>query len=405
MPHRTHMPLGWLVMVGTLSGTSGLAIDLFLPGIPQMSTDLGVTTASIELTMTFLLAGLAIGQLVAGPISDARGRHPVLVVGILAFVASNLLCALAPGLELLLIARLIAGIGGGTMMVIANATVRDHYSGVAAARAFSLVVIASGVAPMLAPTLGAGLLHITNWRGTFVVLAIIGLIVLAMTRIFLPESLPPERRNSDGFRRTRADVRVLATDPGYLRFLIIMAASYACMFVYISNSAPVLENDYGMSPTAFGLVFGANALGLIAFSQVGGRLVHRVGARALLLAGLLIAALGAIGVLLTQALGWPLWVIIVSFGLVISSFGLISPNSMALALADQADRAGSASAIIGASRFIVGGLIAPLASLAAGVTIWGTGLVMCILAALSTLVFALARLSARTSSPARASAR
>lgn len=397
MPHRAHMPLGWLVMVGTLSGTAGMAIDLFLAGLPQMATDLGVSTATVELTMTFLLVGLAVGQLVAGPISDARGRHPVLVAGALMFIVGNVLCAVAPGIELLLAARLLTGIAGGTLMVIANATVRDHYSGDSAARAFSLVVIASGVAPMLAPVVGAGLLRFTNWRGTFVALAIIGVIVLVCIRAYLPESLPRDRRNFDGMRRTWRDLRVLVTDSGYVRFATIMALSYACMFVYVSNSSPVLQGTYGLSPTAFALAFGANALGLILLSQVGGRLVHRVGSRSLLLSGILLATAGALGVLVSEMQGWHVWAVIVSFGIVISSFGLISPNSMAMALSNQGERAGSASAIIGASRFAVGGALAPLASLAAGALVWGTGAVMLALSALSLLVLATVRLSARRS--------
>lgn len=405
MPHRTRVPLGWLVMVGALSGTSGLAIDLFLPGMPEMSTDLDVGTATVELTMTFLLIGLAAGQLIAGPISDARGRRPVLLAGVTLFVAANLLCAIAPGIELLLAARLLAGLAGGTMMVIANAVIRDHYSGVAAARAFSLVVIASGVAPMAAPALGAAMLQVTNWRGTFVLLAVIGVILLVCTRQFLPESLPPDRRNFDGIQRTGRDLRILVTDSGYVRYALIMAASYACMFVYVSNSSPVLQDTYGMSPTAFALAFGANAFGLIVLSQVGGRLVHRLGSRRLLLSGVLLATGGALLVLVAQALSWSVWPVIFGFGLTISAFGLISPNCMALALADQADRAGSASAILGSARFAVGGLFAPLASVVAGIVIWGTGLVMVLLSALSLAVLVAGTLSARTTRLARESGR
>ena len=395
MPHRTRIPMGWLVIVGSLTATAGSAIDLCLPAMPQMSDDLGVPIATVELTMTFLLVGLAVGQLIAGPISDARGRRPVLAFGLTAFTIGNVLCAVAPGIQLLLTARLLTGLAGGAMLVIGTAVIRDHYSGVQAARAFSLVIIASGIAPMLAPDAGALLLHVTTWRGTFLVLAAMGLIVLACTRRFLPESLAPEHRNDDGFSRTLRDLRVLITDRTYVLYALIMTLSYACMFTYVSNSSPVLQDTYGMEPTGYALVFGINALGLVVLSQIGGRLVHRVGSRRLLLIGIALATLGSVGVLLSQALAWPAWAIIVSFGITISTFGLISPNSMAMALTNQADRAGSASAIVGASRFAAGGIFAPIAALALSAFDWGTGLVMLSLSTLSLALFVVGALTLR----------
>src|SRR3954471_16800112 len=275
-----------------------LSIDMYLPGLPEITRSLDASAAAVQLTLTAVVVGLALGQLVAGPLSDRIGRRRPLVVGLLAYSAVSLLCALAPSVGALTALRFLQGLAGGAGIVIGRAVVRDLYSGAAASRLFSSLMLVTGLAPILAPVIGAQVLKVTAWQGIFVVLAGLALATLTLAAVALPETLPPERRDRGGLAATLATLRGLLGERTFMGYALTAALAFGALFAYISGSSFVLQEVYGLSPQAFSLAFGANGLGLVAGSQINARLVGRFGP-ALLLRRALLVILAAAGALVT----------------------------------------------------------------------------------------------------------
>jgi DHA1 family bicyclomycin/chloramphenicol resistance-like MFS transporter len=230
-------------------------------------------------------------------------------------------------------------------------------------RAFALAMLVNGLAPILAPIVGALLLPSVGWRGLFVVLAAIGGALFAISAARLPESLPPERRQTGGVATVGRAYLGLLGDRAFMGYVIAAALAFGAMFAYIGSSPFIVQELYGQSPETFALIFGVNALGLMAAAQSSGLLVGRFGARRLMRAGLVTASLGGLVLVGSAAVGTGLWPVLVGFFLVVASYGLVAPNATALAMADQPHQAGSASALMGAIQFLTGALVAPLAGL------------------------------------------
>jgi DHA1 family bicyclomycin/chloramphenicol resistance-like MFS transporter len=352
-----------VLLIGALSAFAPLSIDMYLPGLPAIATDLGATPAEVQLTLTACLVGLALGQLVAGPLSDTFGRRRPLLIGLAMYTIASLLCAVAPTVWGLIALRVLQGIGGAAGIVIARAVVRDHFAGSDAARFFALTMLVNGLAPILAPIIGGQLLLITTWQGVFVVLGAIGAVLFVATWFRLRESLPPERRRSGRLADVARTYRGLVTDRGFMSYVLASALAFAAMFGYISASPFIIEDVFGQSPQVFSVFFAVNALGIVVMSQVSGQLVRRVAPARILLTGLVIAAMGGVMLIVAAVAGLGLFGVAVGFFMVVSSYGLVAPNAAALALADQPHQAGSASALLGASQFLVGAAAAPLVSL------------------------------------------
>jgi MFS transporter, DHA1 family, multidrug resistance protein len=349
-----------LLIVGALTGMAPLAIDFYLPGLPRLTADLGAGTSTGQLTLTACLLGIATTQIFAGSASDTLGRRRLVLGGLAGFAVVSLLCALAPSIWVLIGLRFLQGGACGIGFVLARAIVRDLYSGLAAARIFALLVLVSGVAPVLAPLLGGQILLVTSWRGIFVVLVLFSAALLAIAALYLPETLEEHLRHEPGLAAKVRVFREILRDRRFLPFAACGSLAFAAMFAYIAGSPFVLENIYGLSPQVYGLAFGANAAGIVICSQVSGRLVARVGPRALLTTGTRAMALGAIGLLAAVASGAGIAAVLISLIVTVSSIGLILPNATALALADQGHAAGSASALFGLGQFGIGALAAPL---------------------------------------------
>jgi DHA1 family bicyclomycin/chloramphenicol resistance-like MFS transporter len=339
---------------------------MYLPGLPSLTRELGASASTAQLTITACMLGLGVGQLVAGPLSDSHGRRRPLLAGLVGYIAASLACAIAPSISVLVILRLIQGMAGGVGVVIARAIVRDLCSHAVAARMFALLMAITGVAPVCAPLIGGQALAFTSWRGIFVILAVIGVPLLLATVIGLPETLPVERRHGGGLRTTLRTFGKLLTDRGFSPYAISFSLSFAAMFAYIAGSSFVLENLYGISPQLFSLVFAVNSAGLIAMSQLGGRVVARVGSARLLRRGLVGTAVASIATLLVTithaGLGW----LLVCFFALLASNGIVLPNGTASALAEQEGALGSASALLGLGQFGCGAVVAPLVGVAGG---------------------------------------
>jgi MFS transporter, DHA1 family, multidrug resistance protein len=365
-----------------------LSIDMYLPAFPEIADEFGASASVVQLTLTACVTGLALGQLLIGPLSDRFGRRLPLVAALITYAVASVLCSLAPSVVVLLALRLVQGLAGAGAVVIVSAVVRDLYSGAAASRLFSSLIMVMGLAPILAPLAGAQVLALTSWRGIFLALAVASALIAALVGLRLGETLPPERRSDEGLSRTLQTMRALLRDRWFVGHALAGSLGFGALFAYVAGSPFVLQGIYGVSPQLYSVLFAMNGLGLIAASQVNARLVGRFGPSRLLRAGLLGIAASS-GTLLVVALigGLGVGAVLVPMFAVVSSLPFVLPNSMALALADHAAVAGTASALLGASQFLMGAVVAPLVG--AG----GTGSAVP-MAALMTL-FALAALATR----------
>ena len=368
-----------ILILGSLSAFGPLSIDMYLPALPAMARDLHAATSAAQLTLTGCLIGLAAGQLLAGPVSDARGRRMPLLAGLAAYAVASALCIVAPDVWILLVLRLLQGLAGAAGIVIARAVVRDLYDGDEMARFYSYMLLVNGVAPIAAPIAGAQLLRVTDWRGVFAVLTLIGLVLLLVSARWLPETWPPERRRPGGLTAVLRDGRLLAADVSFGRFALATGLAFGAMFAYISGSSFVLQSRFGISPQLFSVIFAINGAGIIAAGQLSQRLLGRLSLRTLFAAGLAGSAAGGILVLVTALTGAGLALLLPALFIVVASIGFVLPNGTALALASHADRAGSAAALIGSAQFAIGAIAAPLAGVAGSDTILPMALVICVL--------------------------
>lgn len=367
----------WMVFIlGSLSAFGPLSLDMYLPALPKLAGELNSSTSMAQLSLTACLLGLALGQLYAGPVSDVRGRRLPLLIGLILYGVSSVLCAVAPSAELLVLLRFIQGMAGSAGIVISRAIVRDMYSGTELTKFFSLLMLVNGAAPILAPIAGGQLLEFTSWRGVFVVLGLIGVLMLIAVVLALPETLPQERRSKGGLGNTLTTFRRLLSDRTFMGYALAQGFVIAAMFAYISGSPFVLQDIFGVSPQMFSVCFAINGLGIILAGQVTGRLAGRVSDKRLLVSGLALASVAGVALLLAIVSGAGLYAILVPLFFVVSSVGIVSTAGFSLAMRNQSESAGSASALLGVLSFIFGGIVAPLVGIAGNQTAVPMGIVI-----------------------------
>jgi DHA1 family bicyclomycin/chloramphenicol resistance-like MFS transporter len=355
-----------LVVLGAISAFGAVTTDVYLPSLPQAAAALHTAPSGIQSSLTAGLFGLAAGQVVAGPLSDRRGRRRPLLTAMAVFVVTSLLCAWAPNIVAFDLFRLLQGGTGGAGIAICFAIVRDLYSGRAAARAFSILACVGGITPIIAPTIGAQLLRITDWRGLFLALAGLGVVFLGCAYAWVGETLPVARRADGGLAARVATLWRLATDPGFMSYALAGGFSFAAVFAYISASPFIFEGLCHMSPQLFGLFFALNAAGTLLANIVNARLLHRFSPRRLLdvgLVGVAVGAASALIVVITTQQHLYLYAFVASLFLMVSSTGLTRANAAALALDRHGDTAGSAAALLGLIQFTLGAIVAPVTGL------------------------------------------
>ncbi len=355
---RTALVLGAFVAVGPLT------IDMYLPALPTITTELQTTQAAVQLTLTGTLVGLALGQLVIGPLSDALGRRRPLLAGTALHVLASLLVVLAPNIEVLGALRVLQGVGTAAGAVIALAIVRDLYTGRPAATMLSRLFLVMGAAPVLAPTIGGEVLRFTSWRGIFVLLAVYGVALLIMGARALRETLPVEVRQP---LRVGAVLRTyggLLHDRTYVGLVLVAGLTMAGLFSYVAGASFVYQEQFGLDQQQFGLLFGAGAVWLIAATQLNPVVLRRFAPAQVLLAGSLTGlASAAVLVLLATTGTGGLFGVVLPLWAVLFSSGLALPNAPALALSRHGEAAGAAAALLGAVQFGVGALVSPLVGL------------------------------------------
>lgn len=378
-----------VLLLGALSAFGPLSIDMYLPSLPSLSRDLGASASAAQLTLSACLLGLALGQVIAGPLSDLLGRRRPLLLGMAAYALASFFCTVAPSIYVLVALRLVQGAAGAAGIVISRAIVRDMFTGLDVARFFSLLMLVSGVAPIAAPLLGGFLLHFTSWRGVFIVLAMVGIVLFLAAATGLGETLPADLRQHGGLRTTLTTFRNLLTDRSFLRYALSCGLAFAAMFSYISGSPFVIQDIYGLSPQLFSLIFGMNALGIGILGQVNGRLVGRVSPKRLLVVGLTATAVGGTALLLVVIARIGLVGILPALFVMVSSLGMVLPNATTLALADHPRTAGSASALIGVLQFAIGAAAAPLVGVSGTGTALPMALVIAVLGVSALMTFVL----------------
>jgi MFS transporter, DHA1 family, multidrug resistance protein len=354
-------PFGvWICALALLTAIAPLATDMYLPALPDVAAELGATASNVQLTLTGFLVGLAAGQLVIGPLSDAWGRRRLLLAGTAGCLAASVACVVAPTVGVLVVARFLQGFGGAAGIVLSRAMVVDRTTGNGAVRLFSLMMAINGIAPVVAPLLGSGLLGVGSWRGIFVALSALTLVMAVGAFVAVPETLPPERRVRGGLRATGHDVRSALKRPRYLGFALAFGFAFATMFTYISGSPFVLQDTLGLSSGTYAIAFGTNAAGLITASIVNGQLAGRVDPQrvlAIATTALVLLSIALLGIVLA---GPSLWPVLVVLFLALTSLGFIMGNATALASREVRDIAGTGSALLGALQFALGAIVSPL---------------------------------------------
>ncbi len=350
-----------VLVLGAFVAVGAFTIDMYLPALPAIATDLRTSSPMVQLTLTGTLVGLALGQLVIGPLSDAFGRRRPLLAGTALHVVASLLVLVAPTVEVLGVLRVLQGVGSAAGGVVAMAIVRDLYEGRAAATMLSRLFLVMGAAPVLAPTLGGELLRITSWRGVFAVLALYGLLLFVVGALTVPETLPPGRRVTGGIAGTLRTYRGLLRDRVYVGLVLVAGLTMAGLFSYVSGSSFVYQRQFGLDEQQFGMLFGAGAFFLIGATQLNPVLLRRWSPAQVLSVAMLAGTLAGLVLLGLAAGGWGgLAGVVVPLWAVLAAVGLSLPNAPALALAAHGQTAGSAAALLGAVQFGIGAVVSPL---------------------------------------------
>lgn len=346
------------LLLGLLSAVGPFAIDMYLPALPQVASDLGTTEAGAALTLTSYFIVFGIAQMIYGPMSDAVGRKKPLVIGVGIFLAATVAASLAPTIGWLIAARAVQGLGAATLMVVPRAVIRDMATGPAAAKMMAAIMIVISVSPMLAPLTGSAVMAWGSWREIFAVLAGAALLSLALILFVLPETLDADNRRPVRVGNMLAGARRLLSDRRFLGLTMIGGFGMASFFVFLASASFVYTRQYGLSPTGFSLAFAVNAIGFFSASQFAGRLAERFGMERVI--SLAITGFAGLALLLSLvvAAGFDaLAVVIAGLFLANACLGLVMPTAMVMSLDPHPDIAGLASSLGGTIQMLTGGLM------------------------------------------------
>lgn len=389
----TRVSVGFVLLLSALTAIGPLTFDTYLAAFPQIADDLHAPAAAVQLTIAASLAGLALGQLLFGSISDAYGRRRPLLGALTVYVLASIGLTLVQSITAFTALRFVQGFTAAAGMVLSLAIVRDRYEGLAVSKVMARLMLIVGVAPILAPTIGANLLLLGSWRLIFVFLAAAGAILLVVAVFALRESLPVERRRTGGTSAALRTYRDLLTDLPFLGLALMSAFYLSAMFTYVASSTFVFQDGYGLTPQQFGWVFAAGAVAITAGSQVNGALVGRFTPEQVLSGAVAAGLVLSLSLFVATLLGAPFWPVTVLLVLTLGTAGFVLPSAPAIALAANPHRAGSAAALLGALQFGLGAFIAPLTSLGGTPTAVTMGGVMAGVIVISTILLVAVRRS------------
>lgn len=378
-----------IVVLALLTAVAPLATDMYLPAFPAMAGELGTTAAGVQLTLTAFLLGLGIGQLFIGALSDSVGRRRPILIGSLVCLVAGIACALAPSVELLVVARFVQGLGGAAGVVLARAIISDVSHGTVAAKLQGVMIIISVIAPVLAPLSGGAIIATAGWRPVFWVLAGLTLLTLLGALVHTRETLPESARTRGGLAATVRGARIVLGNRNYVAYLLTFCFAFTALFAYISASPFVIQNVMGLSTGAYTLVFSLNALVILIVSAIASGLAGRVPYRRMIAVGLSVAGLTTAGLVVCAFNGVPTVPTLVLFACFQGSLGLVFANATALTLAEAGQQAGTGSAFLGFLQFALAAAVAPVVGILGEQTAVPMALAMVISVALAVAAFTL----------------
>lgn len=351
----------FILLVGVMAALPAVTTDMYLPSLPEVATELDTTPTLVQGTITGVLIGGAIGQLLVGPLSDRFGRRRPVMIGVLLHVVASLLCIVAAGIVPLLVLRVIQGIGNASATTTAMAVIRDRYSGATASAILSRLMLVIGLAPLLAPMAGSLVADLAGWRAVFAVLAAMGLALIAFMWRFLPESLPPARRRTGGAAEVLAGYRSLLKDRQFVALAVLPGLAMGALMSYVAGSPFVFQGEYGLTESQFALLFAVNGIGLVLGAQVNAAIVRRFAPLHIMRVAVPVAlGLAVVLVVVTRAGIAGLAGVMVPLWLMLAVNSVVPPNASALALTRHGDRAGAAAAVIGSLQAGIAGTVSPL---------------------------------------------
>ncbi|WP_315444014.1 multidrug effflux MFS transporter [uncultured Selenomonas sp.] len=376
----------WLtVFLGFMTAIVPLSTDMYLPALPEVQADFGVSTSLVQMTLTMTTLGMALGQILAGPMSDLLGRRRPLFIGMLVFIGATLGCVLAEDIHLFLFFRFCAGFAGASGIVIARAIARDVCEGAELTRFFAVLMMVNGFAPIIAPVIGGQILLFANWRAAFVLLTIIGVFLAGATLIY-QETLPQEARSAN-MTDSLKKFPTLLRNRFFLGHCLLQCFVFGAFFSYLSGSSFVFQNIYAVSPQGYSIIFAVIGAGLLLAGILPARLAGRVPDIVMLKYSVLVPLFGSFLLLAGFCFSAPLAVILVVLFLTIVPLSVMGTASFSLALSRQGENAGSASALIGCFSMLLGACMMPLVGIAGDHTAIPMGIVMLTGYGLGALVF------------------
>ncbi|AFI27169.1 MFS transporter [Bacillus sp. JS] len=374
--------LGMLAILGPLN------IDMYLPSFPEIAEDLSASASLVQLSLTACLVGLTIGQLIVGPVSDAQGRRKPLLICIFLFALSALFCALSPNITTLVAARFLQGFTASAGLVLSRAIVRDVFTGRELSKFFSLLMVITAVAPMVAPMTGGAilLLPFATWHTIFHVLMIIGFLLVLLIALRLKETLPPEKRIPSSIGTSVKTMGSLLKDRSFMGYALTVGFIHGGSFAYVSGTPFVYQDIYGVSPQVFSILFGINGLAIISGSFIIGRFGGIIHEKSLLRMAV-ITAMIATAVLLTMTIiHGPLATLVISIFIYMITIGMVLTSTFTLAMEKQGHRAGSASALLGMLPLLLGSIVSPLVGINETTAV-PMGAIMFVTAVIGSLAF------------------
>ena len=386
-PDIPQLGLVLFLVLGAIGALTPLAIDMYLPAMPTIAQDLGVTAGAVQITLTVYTAGFAIGQLLHGPLADSFGRRPILLFGVFFFGVASAISATATTIESLTYIRTAQGFAGAAAAVIIQAVVRDMFDKEDFARTMSFVTLVITLAPLVAPMIGGHLAVWFGWRSIFWVLTAFSVVVIAAVLWKIPETLAPENRQPLRFRTTIRNYLRLCKNPVAMGLMFSGAFSFAGMFAFLTAGSFVYIDIYGVTPDQFGYLFGLNIVTMIIMTSINGRMVKKVGLHGMLRFGLSIQLFAGLGLLASCILDLGIWGTVPFVMLFIGTLSTIGSNSMGLLLSGYPTMAGTASSLAGTLRFGTGSVIGAIVAMLPGGTVWPMIALMAICSVLSAALY------------------
>ncbi|MCG6250551.1 multidrug effflux MFS transporter [Staphylococcus warneri] len=350
----------FVIILGALTAIGALSIDMFLPGLPEIKNDFHTTTSNAQLTLSLFMIGLALGNLFAGPISDATGRKKPLWISMFIYTLASLGIVFVTNIEIMIALRFIQGVTGGAASVISRAIASDMYKGKELTKFLSLLMLVNGVAPVIAPAIGGVILSIAVWRMVFIILTVFGILMVIGSLTKVPESLQDDEKDSDGIKEMFKNFKHLLETPKFVLPMLIQGFSFIMLFTYISASPFIIQKIYGMSALQFSIMFAAIGITLIISSQLVGVLVDRIERRQLLKIVTYIQVLGVVIVAITLLNHLSFWILVIGFIILVAPVTAVASLGFSIAMDESTRGRGSASSLLGLVQFLLGGLMSSL---------------------------------------------